>query len=228
MAASTVNAIIAKFQRPYPDCDATTALELFDDTYRGILKKCEVRNNVVYITPIVAGTTQYDLSPNVYKIHEAYWEDSADPGNWHIITETNTDKLAAVSSGWRARRPIGYAWQYYVTSTTSSDSAKNQIGFVNVPNVSTSGTYPRVALYVTEYAILTGTETVPDNLLDDDVFVYGMCQKWAAESDSMRYEYWKALADDAMARNVQHVENLQNKAPDFEIITPFINCGRVY
>ena len=226
--ASAVTAIITRFQRRFRGCDSTYAATLFDDAHRLILKKCQVRNTTRVIS-LTAGTRQYDLNANVYKVHEAYYERSSDPGTWQVINETNTDKLIELSRGWRARSTSSVPWFYYITSTTDSDTAKNQIGFHPIPDTTTSGSYPRVVLYVTEYAALTGAETVPENLLDDDVYLDLMSEMYCKETEHEKHGFYEKEALKSLEANAQHVENLQSHGVDFEIITPFASgLGQVY
>jgi hypothetical protein len=205
--ASTVTAILARFQRRFRQCEATYAQTLFDDAHRTILKKCEVRNTTRTIT-LTASTRQYDLNAAVFKVHEAYYETSSDPGDWTQLTETNLSKLVNKSPGWRAGATDSTPTLYYITSAVSTDTAKNQIGFDPIPDTTTSGGYPRVQLYVTEYAALSGSETVPENLLD---------------------EFYALAAKKRLEANAQHVENLQANGVDFEIIPTFTQgLGRVF
>lgn len=226
--ASTVTQIITRFQRRFRHCEATYAATLFDDAHRTILKKCEVRNTTRAIT-LTAGTRQYDLASSVYRVHEAYYERTSDPGTWMPIIETSLNRLATISQGWRARSPESEPHFYYITSAVSSDSAKNQIGFEPIPGTSSSGGYPRVQLYVTEYAALTGSETVPENLLSDDVYLDLMSEAYCKENEHEKLELYAVAAAKSLEANAQHVENLQSKGTDFEIVTPFrMSTGRVY
>jgi hypothetical protein len=226
--ASTVNQIIARFQRRFRGVEASYALTLFDDAHRTILKKCEVRNTTRAIT-LTSGTRQYDLAASVYKVHEAYYERTSDAGTWTPIIETSLSKLAAVSQGWRARSAQSEPYFYYITSATSTDSGKNQIGFEPIPGTTSSGGYPRVVLYVTEYAALTGSETVPENLLDDSVYLDLMSESFCKENEHEKLALYTEAARRSLEANAQHVENLQSRGSDFEIITPFRSgLGRVF
>ncbi len=226
--ASTVNQIIARFQRRFRGCEATYAATLFDDAHRTILKKCEVRNTTRQIL-LTAGTRQYDLPSSVFRVHEAYYERSSDPGTWTPLTETNLNKLASVSRGWRARSAQSEPYFYYITAAVSSDSAKNQIGFEPLPGTSSTGDYPCVRLYVTEYAALTGSETVPENLLDDSVYLDLMSEQFCKENEHEKFELYAVAARRSLEANAQHVENLQARGTDFEILTPFRSgLGRVF
>lgn len=216
--ASSVNAIITRFQRRFRGVEASYAATLFDDAHRKVLKKCEVRNTTRAIT-LTADTRQYDLSAAVYKIHEAYYERSAT--DWIPLYETSLEKLVTLRKGWRNGAVASTPSYYYITSAVSTDSAKGQIGFEPIPGTSTSGTYPRVVLYTTEYAALTGSETVPENLLDDNVYLDLMSEAFCLENEHEKYALYSAAAQKSLEANAQHVENLQANSPDFEIITPF-------
>lgn len=227
--ASTVDQVITKFKRRFRDCEASYALTLFQEAHRRILKKTEVRNTTRAIS-LTALTRQYDLDASVYKIHEVYYERSSSASDWKVLTETSIDRLIELSKGWRTTSSQSEPFWYYITSATSGDSAKNQIGFEPVPTVSTSGTYPRVVLYTTEYADLSGSETVPENLLDDDVYTDIMSEMYCKDARGRleQYEFYQKAAAQSLEANSQHVQNLQLHTADFEIITPFIDAGRVF
>jgi len=216
--SSTVDQIVSKFRRKFPECDAATALGFFQDAHRRILTRVQVRNNVQYIA-LVAGTREYALDASVFKVHSAYLEQSAEASV--PLRERSTDELDVMRYGWRMPTFTGDPIEYYISAAAVSDSATNSIGFVPIPATSTSGTYPRVALYCTAYADLSGAETVPTNLLDDNVYLYRMYQFWGDWIvDPKLSQYWSALADQQMDLNHEHVTNLQSKG-----MTGFVQAG---
>lgn len=220
---STVTAIVSSFRTEgfYPDCPSAVAGALFEDVYREVLSTIQIRNTTVSI-PLVAGQREYDLSEDVFKVHEAYYEESSDASGWFVLEETSMDALVRLEKGWRAFTGDSRPLRYWTSSTVDGDSGKPVLALDPVPPATTSGTYPRVRLYVTQYAPLTGSETVPSGLLSDDVYLYGMAYKWAVRRDPERAGYWKQLYSDEMVAERKHYQNKLVQAPDIVILSPFI------
>ena len=128
------------------------------------------------------------------------------------LTARSVDELDAMRPDWRYPNNSGDPLEYYVTSKGVSDSAANAIGFVPIPASSTGVTYPRIALYGTIWAQLSGTETVPDNLLTDNYYLYDMYAKWTAYTDASMSAYWEARAQGELQIERDHVQNVLNQA----------------
>jgi len=215
--ASTVDQIIAKFQRRYPDCDSTTALGFFQDALRRVVMRIPIRNLVVYI-PQVAQQAEYDLDEGVFQIHSAYYQQGVNSS--YQLWEKSTDEKDVLDQDWRATAAQGGPWQYYIQTRaadagggdTNLSSAQNVIGFYPTPVTTTGATYPRVALYATGYKPLSGSMTVPSNLIDDNVFVYRMFEFWAEYvGDPGLAQYWNGLAEKQMDINNVHIQDIQNQ-----------------
>lgn len=228
--ASTVAQIIARFRQIYSDCDATYAQTLFDEAHKTILQECEIRNTIVSID-LTANTDLYDLDSNIYRIMDAYYKRGTSPNTWVVLYETSIDTQDAKRRGWRMTASPALPYWYYITSAPDGDSAKPQIGFWPAPSETTVGVspnnFPRVDLYCTVYAALSGSETVPTQLKNDKVYLDQMCYRWAYEEHEEDVPKWKKAMEESMAENIRHVKDLQYQAPDFEIVSPNINMGRV-
>ncbi len=205
--ASTVAQVILKFQRRYPDCTDARAQELFSDAHRRLLTRVQVRNSSRDIS-LVAGTHDYALDVAVFYVHSAYYYQSATSG--YELTERSIDELNVMRKNWQIQRPQGNPLEYYLTTMAVSDSAQNAIGFVQIPSVTTNAGYPCVRLMTTEYADLSGSETVPSNLLTDNYYVYDMYAKWTAETDASTSEFWEAKAEKEIQIERIHVQNMQS------------------
>jgi hypothetical protein len=185
--SSTVSQVILKFQRRFPECDTATALGFLLDAHRRILTRIQVRNDVQTIFPI-AGVAEYPLSGQVFKIHSAYL--SMGP-SWSVpLQERSTDELDVLRPDWRSGAYVGTISDYYVSSQASGDSASPVVGLFPVPPTSSSGGYPAVVLYCTTYSDLVLSDTVPTNLLDDQVYLYRMNEFWSRYTqDPVSAEY---------------------------------------
>lgn len=222
---STVDQIVGKFQRKFPECDPTTALDFFQSALKRVLSRVQVRNNVQYVS-VVNGTREYALDASIFKIHSAYLEQGV--GSSIPMQEYSTDELDVLRWGWRQTNFLGDPVEYYISSMavsaggsdTQLSSAQNCIGFNPIPAITTSGTYPRVALYCTAYLPLSGSETVPSNLLDDNIFLYRMYEQWGEwTQDAQSAQYWSALADKQIDLNHEHITAMQSQGASGFIMT---------
>ena len=81
-----------------------------------------------------------------------------------------------------------------------------------------------VAMQVTKWAALTGSETMPSNLLNDNVLVYGMRYYWAIErDDDNAIQKWKTLYEDEISKNAIHLRNLMGDDDPTYIASPVFN-----
>jgi hypothetical protein len=218
--ASTITQLIAKFTQGgfYPSCDATTAESIFQDVYREVLMSIEIRTNTVTFN-VTAGTADYDISENTIRILEAYWQTGASAADLHPLTQISLRELSITNPSFR-KLGNGRPDSIYSTSTIDADTGKLQVGLYPVPSESTSGTYPRVLLYVTQYVNLTGSDTIPNSVLTDNLFLYGMAYQWAVRQDPEKAAYWQKLYNLELGKNQDHVYRLMNNAPLTMAISP--------
>lgn len=218
--ASTATEVIAKFRRTYPNCSTTDASGLLQDALYNIYTLLQLRNTEIQVS-LTAGTREYDLDVNAANILSARYEVNATSTTWSRLEATNTDELDAHEPNWRGYSVNSVPTRYYVTSAVNSDSAKQVIGFLPRPDTTTTNSYPRVTLVITQYAALTGSEPMPSNLLSDDVIVYYMCHKWAVRiNDDQAIGKWQALFDIEIGRNQAHITRMSGNEDSIRYFTP--------
>ena len=219
--ASTVTQLITKFTQAgfYPDCDATISESLFNDVYKEILLSLQLRTNTVNIS-LTADTATYDLDENIIRVHEAWYDTDATPVNSKCLEQVSLDALRLLYPH-ESTQSAGTPRMIYSTSAVSSDSGKQQVGLIPPPDTSTAGTYPRLRLVVTQYATLTASETLPNSVLTDDLFLYGMAKKWAIRQDAERVAYWTQLYAMEMGVNADRINRTLVQAPLGQTFTPF-------
>lgn len=219
---STVQNVVDKFRRRYPTCSSERGIEIFNDVHRELCSRCQLRN-LVETVPVTSGVGEYDLAAEVVTIHEAYYERSSDPSTWTSLLERSLDEYVARRRGWRATSASSEPLEYYVTSAVSGNSSKAQLGLWPLPSISSSDGYPRVRVYATSVVPLAAEDPVPPQVLNDNVYMYGMFAKWEAErqdgnlSDLQAYQM---LAERELERNIQHVKNVQENSTT-ELIPAF-------
>lgn len=225
----TVTQLISEFKGEgfYPGCPSATALVLFNRALKELGTRCELRNSVQYVN-LVAGQREYAIDANQVTVYAAYLEKSSDSSNWIVLTETSVAKLDELSRGWRMVNGGYGAYQYYITSAADGDASKPMIGFHPAPDATTSGTYPRVALYSSVHHDLDGADNLPSNVLSEDVFLYRMAYRWSVRRDPDKAAYWQTLSEKEMTANVLYVKNQQAHGQDSQFVTQYQrNASRV-
>lgn len=206
--ASTVQQVINKFLRKYPEVDSASCKSLFDDAHRRILSRIQLRNDVQIIS-LVYNVREYPLSADVMKIHSAYYQQ--DGGNQYPLEERSTDELDVMRWGWRVQNYVGEPIDYYVSATVSGNTGSAVVGFDPIPATTSdvTSTYPRIALYCTTHVDLLLTDTVPSNLLTDNYYIYEMWANWALIANPADSAYWSNLSEIELNRNHEHVTAMQ-------------------
>lgn len=219
--ATTATNVIAKFRRTFPDCSTTDAALLLDDVLKGIYSRLPARNTSVDIS-LTDGTQEYDYNVDITRTQSVLFKETSDPSTWVRLEATNVDELNLKNPSWRSDDTEGSPTKYYVTSAVSSDTAKPVIGFLPIPDTTTSGGYPKVTAFVTQWASLTSSETMPSNFIDDHVIVFGMCYYWAIRSgrDVNEIGKWNKLYENELGRTEVHMRNLNENEDPMEIYSP--------
>ena len=219
--ASTATVVIAKFNNRFPDCSSADAQVLLSDVIKEIYTRMQVRNKEVTLN-VTDGTREYALDVDITAIQAVIYKPSSDESEWVILEATNTDKEDAINPYWRTDLTEDDPTKYYVTSATDTDTAKNVIGFIHIPDTTTSAGYPIVAIQCTHYAALTTSETMPSNLLNDNVLTYGMRYYYAIEKgmDDKEISKWRTLYEDEIAKNTNHLRNLSGDDDPTIIYSP--------
>ena len=155
----TKTEVLTRFSQHYADCDSTLAGQLFDEAHRQILSDQEARNGTIVI-PLAAGTREYALSGSVYKIWEAYYQESAVEATWYKLAPMSLQQLAS-RGAWRSQGQQVRPTEFYVSTSISGNTSTNVIGFNQIPPTTTSGSYPNVTLYCTVVADLGSGDQLP-------------------------------------------------------------------
>jgi hypothetical protein len=194
----------------------------------------QLRNQAQTIS-VVAGTQEYAVDPSVFKIHSAYYQSSSGSTPVPLI-ERSTDELDVTRWGWRNSSYTGDPIEYYITTAAITagggdsllSSSELVIGFLPIPATTSSGGYPVVTLYCTANEDLSGSETVPAILLDDNVYLYRMFEFWCKRIlDFQQAEQWEMLAEKELDRNHEHIQNIQSQGTSGFIMTSAFMPTRV-
>ena len=214
--ASTVDQVVTKFRRTYPDCGSTRAGEFFADAHREILVRLRLRETVVNIS-LVDGTQEYALGDTTLLVNSVVFVNSATEGDFYPLEPTSVDHLDYDDPTWRGRVDEDSPLQFYIRNVPDSDGSKQMIGFLPIPDTTTATGYPIVKVYCQQEGTITASETVPPQLLSDQIYVYKMASLYAAEKDNKRYEFWETLYEKEYQRNLVHIKD-RNERLDTQFI----------
>jgi|GEM_PF-3623227 hypothetical protein len=209
MAASQVSAIISRFKRGQPSCEATFALQLLNDFGAELGYRLELRK-LVYTVNLIANQREYILPSYVQMVTEAYYVNSGALGDEYALYAISTDKLAEWRVGWRASTPYGGPWQYYLdntsadtstepaTASTSAPGTATVVGFEPLPAQTTSAGYPCVNLYATTQIPYGMNDYIPDNFPGDDVWIDGMEKLFAKSKNPAMFGARQQISDQSV------------------------------
>lgn len=204
---------VAMFKVKYPDCPDSQASTLFDQAYRRLFAKCEIRKTIIDL-PLVAQQREYTLNVGSFNISQAYYILGPESGNWRVLQWTNYDKLSSLDQGWvlETEGTIGGPIRVYVTGADDGNTAKGVIGFDPPPDTTTAGGYPIVRYYTNTWTDLDDGDTLPSNILNEDAVMYDMFVRWSTLKHPDHYQMNVALRDEATQATIAHVKSnaLQN------------------
>jgi len=202
-----VSALIDRFQSRYPGVTDAEGLVLYKDVWKEIANRCQYRNTTVAIQP-TAGTREYEWAETDVKAWLCmYFADSSDPGR--IIEPVSTDELNLYDPTWRGDTNRDIPDFYYFHQINDGTGAKTMIGFHRIPVTSYSGGYPVINVYCTSYADQAAGDTVPPNLMSEQVILDGMCFLWAKERHHDAIGMWKELFENELHKNINHLKGMQ-------------------
>ena len=92
---------------------------------------------------------------------------------------------------WRTTTDTGEPTKFYVEAVNTNGEVR--VGLDPVPDTTTSGGYPVVALYGTTYQAMLTNETVPSIIPSIRVYVEGMKKLYASDRDPERVGIWDEL-----------------------------------
>jgi len=205
----TKTEVLTRFGLMFPDCDSTLAGQLFDESHREIMADMNIRSSSVVIS-LTAGTREYTLSASAYRITEAYYQPSSTASTWRKLSPVSIEQLAE-RGNWRAQSQQVIPTEYYITTAVSGNTAILDVGFVQIPPSTTSGSYPNVTLYGEFIVDLSGSDSLSGGITYTDVYPYWMAKKFVTlrMQDMNEIAKWKKLADDQLDENKENFKGFQ-------------------
>ena len=217
----TMRNVLAQFYEIYPKCPQNIAEVFFQDAYKTVGTRIQFRNTTVDVD-LVAGTPEYNYDPTgeVMNVNSIYYLPTSNPSSWQIIWKKDTDEYDALRPGWRSWQTTSTPFECYIGSApanTNLTGGQGVLGLWPPPLASTVGSspndYPKVRLFVTTNATPALDDPLPVNLLDDNVYIYQMCEAYAKRYAPQEMKRWfdpvreLPYSEIEFQRNVVHVKD---------------------
>lgn len=202
----TVDQVITRFRRHYPGCDATTALDLFQTSYKRLLDRAQFRTTDVTFNAIVSGTREYDWAEADLRVYGVTWYKSA--AEYWALKPTSEDQLRDRDPAWSDSTASGDPGAFYLAARPSNSTGKLVLGFDITPDTTTSSGYPKAVCHCEQVATISGSTVIPFALLDEMYFVYAMCEFWAYEEDAGKAGLWERKRMQEESIQIGHLKQL--------------------
>jgi len=111
------------------------------------------------------------------------------------IYETSIPELDAENQGWRNDNLKGQPTLWYQDANATGGAV---IGFDKIPATASSGGYPTVRVWVSNYTAFTATgDLIPAVCRDHMVYVWGLCYQFAKMRHRDELAQWEAIYQEA-------------------------------
>jgi hypothetical protein len=217
-AASSVQALITRFKRSKPEASTNFCLQLFNDAAKRLGTSLELSQQKL-TQSLIALQQEYVLSPNIMTIQEVYYVNSNLSGDSYPLIETNVDKLAEGRVGWRTYQNTGGGpWEWYLATTqtntqtnpgtpsTTAPGSSMVLGLVQLPQTTTAVSgFPCLNLYCSLWVPFALTDTVPDHLGGDDVWIDALEELYAKGHLPNEWQFRQQVAAQSRQQTVARV-----------------------
>ena len=225
----TVADVITQFRYKYPACTEAYALDLFNQVHKEFASRSQLRNKWVYVN-LTAGTSEYDMPDGVKMIHEAYYQRDSDPGSWFPLVMTSIDEFVEEYWGWMlTAQNQSMPTKLYTTSADDGTGAKFRVGLWLCPDTTTDIVtgYPILGMRVTSVEDMASDDDIPTDILNQNVYIYGMAKLWSFMKQPEDYPLVAPMADAELDKNVQFIKGLQVHKRTQELTIPMLRKSRV-
>jgi hypothetical protein len=149
---------------------------LFDRVNKTVRALARVDVSPYVFSSIVAGTERYDLPPDVVKVWVCRYGKVSDASQATTMAAVTIDQLENEAPDYRKTK--GEPRAYYVLA--------GQIGLVPVPDTSSSGGVPFLAMEVSRAPTMADADSLPAHVNSADAWVYGVASLYALEQGDPR------------------------------------------
>ena len=185
--ALAVSTVVGDALRAYKDLTQADAL-----TYLNYVLKKAAYDYRIFITQeniaLTAGTPVYTLNDRTIKVWSAQYALSATPQNSYRLVPTSDREMDADSPGWRYFTGSGDPNEYYVIP---SSTGAPQLGLWPTPITSSTPTYPRVELQISqEPTSVIISDSMPAIIRDPAAWTLGIIARHCFLNHPEKFPYW--------------------------------------
>jgi hypothetical protein len=170
--------------------DRDRAVDLFNEAHVEIIRNCHLIPDTTTTITLTSGTQEYALPDSCVRVWDAaYYSTST---NWVSLEQTNVDTLFNdYGPGWQLQS-AGTPWSFFERG--------GNIGFMPAPNVTSTGGYPSVTLFYTNYTALSFYDKLPTTIMSMYPWVYFICSKQAVVTAPDKVPMYHNLYEQEMKR----------------------------
>ena len=204
----TVAEAIERVSRRYDDASENAILDYFNEADRELKVMLPMSEDTEDLT-LVAGQSEYALDENILTVESAEFQRSATD----IRQLRGVDKRQ-LPGGFR-HETTGDPTRFYLAYNAST----MVIGLVPAPSAATSGTYPRVRLYVSRSGTLTALGNLP-YAVNADYYVFYANWRLSLDRKLDDSNFWKEQFVEARKSEIA-INWARNKQDPPSITPPF-------
>lgn len=171
--SETVANVIASLRRRIPTITPDDALEYINRVHEDLSAMLPLRQDTEDVS-LTDGTREYSLDEDIVQIWDAEYRTSATEG--HQMKQTSVPDLVLDRAAWRLAVD-GKPFEYYIWGNTTG----KVVGFFPTPETTTTSGYPIVRLYVSRRNTLTLSDSLPQTILNKQVYVEGAAWYYCAD-----------------------------------------------
>ena len=221
MANILVSDVIDSAQRAFPKMTDADALKIYKSVFIEVLAHLQIEGGSDDEN-LTSGTREYELTydPQIIGNIVVYYLTAAATAT--KLTPVTEDWMDENISEWRVTTDTGTPSRFYIGSPTSaslSTQGKQVIGLDPIPDTTTTGGYPIVRIYGTEYEEPAATSDVPQSIPLTSVLSDGIKRDYAKDRARHLYPGFKSDFEDSLAECQRLILN-QIKGLDAPVIRP--------
>jgi hypothetical protein len=218
MAAETVANVLTDARIACVDlADDADTLRWLNVVHRNLVEEFRLVTTSIDLT-LTTTSREYSLGDQYTSIWSAEYRSSA-TATPIPVSPTSVDELDSDYGAWRDSRQSEPRFFYQYTDLNGAAV----VGFDRLPSVATSGGYPTVRLYVSQYAALTAVGSIPASVRDYKVYVWGLCCEFAKMRKRDELPVWQQLYEDA--KNQLGVYVMRRQRNNDPKIIPMLRAG---
>lgn len=205
MSFSVAN-IVSGVQRVYSMLQSADVVGYLNEVRPDILRRLRLRNTTQSLN-LTAGIQEYAITTPMLGATAVEYLRSVTASDVRILEPTNVETLDITTPSWRsvtASEPRSYYFSDGVSGPV--------LGLFPAPHLTTTGGYPSVRIRYLDSNMLSGGDTVYDNVLSPMIYVHAVCKRYAEDRGLEDLALRMKLYADEFSLNETYLKGRQTKA----------------